>query len=140
MAIKIAHETRFGDSYANAYARITSVNINYVSQYADVSICIYRSEEDRSTGKDPVSLENIRYRGIKFEEFFREISVDKIDARVNPLADVYTDLTGDAERVDNKYFGGEKLYDEKEGVDGEFKEVSKDEFLAKRVVDVVDEE
>ena len=81
MAIRIQHNTRFGDTYEEAYSRITSLSINYVSEYADVTICIYRSELDRKYGKDPVSQENIRYTGEKFETFFREVSVNKIDAR-----------------------------------------------------------
>ena len=133
MAIKIAHETRFGDTYAEAYSRITSLSINYVSEYADVSICTYRSEQDRANGKDPVSAETIRYTGEKFEDFFREISLDKIDARVNPLYDVYIDLTQDETR---KYKDGEKLFDVLKDENDVDKEVSKSELIKAGQVDL----
>ena len=40
MAIKIAFNTRFGDTYEAAYTRILALDINYVENHADVKIGI----------------------------------------------------------------------------------------------------
>jgi|APSaa5957512535_1039671.scaffolds.fasta_scaffold120517_3 hypothetical protein len=126
MAIEIqGFETRFGDSYEKAYARIVSLSINYTREIAEVSIGIYRSELDREIGKDPVSLEKKLIEGSHFIEFFKELQVDKIDASINPIADIYNDLT----IREGKYKGGKKLYDEMINDEGEVKEISKDEKL-----------
>lgn len=124
MAIEIQYNTRFGDSYEAAYARIVNLEINYASNYAEASIGIYKSEEAREEGKEPVSIEKRRYIGEQFEEFFKELSLDSIEPTINPVADIYSTLT----KEEGKYEGGIKLYDEKEK-DGEMKEVSKDEKL-----------
>ena len=125
MAIKIEHSTRFGDYYEAAYARIVKLEINYASNYAKASIGIYRSEEDRASGKKPVLIEHHKYVGSEFEEFFKELSLDAVNTTINPVADVYSSLT----KKEGKYKGGIKLYDEKRKEDGELKEVSKDEAL-----------
>ena len=122
MAIKIEYSTRFGDDYAEAYVRILSIDINYVVNHADVGIGTYRSEEDRKLGKDPVLVESIRIGGDDFKEFFEELSLDKIDTKINPVADIYNLLTMEE---GGKYEGGEKLYDEIVKEDGEVKEVGK---------------
>jgi hypothetical protein len=122
MAIEIQHDTRYGDSYVNAYARIISLNIDYERRRASCSIAIYRSELDRANGKLPVDIETQTYEDELFDEFFSELRADKIDARINPLADVYSDIT---KKEDTKYFEGKKLYDEIIKEDGEVKEVSK---------------
>ena len=131
MAIEIIKfNTRFGDVCELAYARIVSLSINYSTQKAEVGIWIYRSEKDRELGKDPVSMEKQLIEGDNFEDFFKELSVDNIDATINPVADIYNDLTV----KEGKYKGGKKLFDEEEkegGAPGEKKEISKDEFLKK---------
>ena len=125
MAIEVKDfKTKYGDTYEKAYSRIVSVNINYVENYADVCIGTYRSEEDRSIGSIVVELETQRVIGDNFDEWFKELSIDKIDATINPLADVYNDLT----QKEGKYKDGLKLYDEKEK-EGVIKEISKEEFL-----------
>ena len=63
--------------------------------------------------------------GSHFIEFFKELQVDKIDASINPIADIYNDLT----IREGKYKGGKKLYDEMINDEGEVKEISKDEKL-----------
>jgi hypothetical protein len=127
MAIEIAHNTKYGDSYSTAYARIISLNIDYESRMAICSIAIYRSEEDRANGKSPVDVERQTYEADTFDEFFAELRADKIDARINPLADVYSDIT---EKENTKYHNGKKLYDEIIKEDGDAKEVSKYEKIA----------
>ena len=126
MAIKIEYNTRFGDSYDAAYARIVNLEINYASNYAEASIGIYRSEDDRASGKEPVSIEKRRYIGEEFEDFFKELALDNIDETINPVADIYNSLTVEE---GGKYEGGLKVYDEKAKGDGVIKEVSKDESL-----------
>ena len=126
MAIKIAFNTRFGDTYEAAYTRILALDINYVVNHADVKIGIYRSEEDRKLGKDPVSVESKRITGDNFTEFFKELTLDKIDSTINPIADIYNLLTTEE---GGKYKGGIKLYDEKKKEDGEMKEVGKEEII-----------
>lgn len=125
MAIEIKYNTKFGDSYDAAYARIVNLEINYASKYAEASIGIYRSEDDRASGKEPVSIEKRRYIGEQFKEFFKELSLDSIDATINPVADIYDNLTKEA----GKYKDAKKVYDEKGDKDGTMKEVSKDEKL-----------
>tara|TARA_R110000823_G_scaffold182968_1_gene315677 strand:- start:347 stop:733 length:387 start_codon:yes stop_codon:yes gene_type:complete len=124
MAITIEHSTRFGDYYETAYARIVKLEINYAFNYAEANIGIYRSEDDRASGKEPVLIEKRRYLGDEFENFFKELALDNIDATINPVADIYDTLT----KEEGKYKGGIKAYDEKEK-DGVVKEVSKDEKL-----------
>lgn len=124
MAIKIEYSTRFGDTYAEAYARIVNLTINYASKYAEASIGIYKSEEARELNKEPVLIEKKRYVGEQFEEFFKELSLDNIDASISPVADIYVDLI----QEDGKYKDGAKVFDMK-GPIGEEKEVSKDEKL-----------
>jgi len=124
MAIKIEYSTRFGDTYAEAYARIVNLTINYASKYAEASIGIYKSEEARELNKEPVLIEKKRYVGEQFEEFFKELSLDNIDASISPVADIYVDLI----QEDGKYKNGAKVFDMK-GPIGEEKEVSKDEKL-----------
>tara|TARA_R110000868_G_scaffold351548_1_gene612833 strand:+ start:119 stop:568 length:450 start_codon:yes stop_codon:yes gene_type:complete len=127
MAIEVqGFKTRFGDEYEKAYARIIELRINYAQNYADVIIGTYRSELDRKLGNAPVLVETKSIDGDNFTEFFKEISVDKIDAKINPIADIYNDLT----LKDGKYKGGLKLYDEKLKEDGERKEVGKEEIIA----------
>ena len=127
MAIKIAFKTRFGDNYAEAYARIISLKINYVANHADVEIGIYRSEEDRKLGMEPVSVESRRISGDDFTEFFKELSLDKINPTISPVADVYNYLTPEK---GGKYEGGLKIYDEKSNPDGAVREVGKEEIIA----------
>lgn len=122
MAIEIQHDTRYGDSYVKAYARIISLNVDYERRRASCSIAIYRSELDRANGKLPVDVETQTYEDELFDEFFRELRADKIDARINPLADVYSDIT---KKENTKYHNGKKLYDEITKEDGEAREVSK---------------
>jgi len=126
MAIKIEYNTRFGDSYDAAYARIVKLEINYASNYAEASIGIYRSEDDRASGKEPVIIEKRRYIGERFENFFKELALDNINETINPVADIYNSLTTEE---GGKYEGGLKIYDEKIKEDGKIKEVSKDEKL-----------
>ena len=126
MAIEIKYNTKFGDSYDAAYARIVNLEINYASKYAEASIGIYRSEDDRASGKEPVTIEKRRYIWEQFKEFFKELSLDSIDATINPVADIYNSLTVEE---GGKYEGGLKVYDEKGDKDGVLKEVSKDEAL-----------
>jgi len=126
MAIKIAFKTRFGDDYVEAYTRILSIKINYVVNHADVEIGIYRSELDRTLGMEPVSVESRRISGDNFKEFFKELSLDKIDTTISPVADIYNLLT---KEVGGKYEKGIKLYDEKEIGDGGRKEVGKEEII-----------
>ena len=127
MAIKIEYSTRFGDDYAEAYVRILSIKINYVVNHADVEIGIYRSESDRTLGMEPVSVESRRISGDNFTEFFKELSLDKIDTTISPVADIYNLLT---KEEGGKYEKGIKLYDEKEIGDGGQKEVGKEEIIA----------
>ena len=124
MAIKIEYSTRFGDTYAEAYARIVNLTINYASKYAEASIGIYKREEARELNKEPVLIEKKRYVGEQFEEFFKELSLDNINPTISPVADIYVDLI----QGDGKYKDGAKLFDMK-GPIGEEKEVSKDEKL-----------
>lgn len=124
MAIKIEYSTRFGDTYAEAYARIVNLTINYASKYAEASIGIYKNEEARELNKEPVLIEKKRYVGEQFEEFFKELSLDNINPTINPVADIYVDLI----QKDGKYKDGAKVFDMK-GPIGEEKEVSKDEKL-----------
>ena len=126
MAIKIEYSTRFGDTYAEAYARIVNLTINYASKYAEASIGIYKSEEARELNKEPVLIEKKRYVGEQFEEFFKELSLDNIDASISPVADIYNSLTVEE---GGKYEGGLKVYDEKTKEEGVIREVSKDEKL-----------
>jgi hypothetical protein len=126
MAIRIEHSTRFGDYYETAYARVINLNINYASNYAEASIGIYRSEEDRASGKEPVLIEKRRYIGEQFTDMFKELSIHKIDPTINPVSNIYDDLT---KEVGGKYKGGVKLYDEIVKEDGEVKEVGKEEVI-----------
>jgi len=126
MAIKIQVNTRFGDYYSAAYVRILSLKINYVSNYAEVEMGTYKDEASRKLGKDPVLVESIRMVGDKFKEFFKELSLDKIDAKISPIADIYNFLTMEE---GGKYEGGLKLYDEIVKEDGEVKEVGKEEVI-----------
>ena len=77
-------------------------------------------------GKDPVSVESKRITGDNFTEFFKELTLDKIDSTINPIADIYNLLTTEE---GGKYKGGIKLYDEKKKEDGEMKEVGKEEII-----------
>ena len=120
MAIEIQYNTRFGDSYEAAYARIVNLEINYASSYAEASIGIYRSKEDRTNGKQPVLIETRRYIGEEFEEFFKELSLDSIDASISPVADIYNKLT----KEEGKYKGAKKDEEGKKE-DGEKKEDDK---------------
>lgn len=121
MAIEIQYNTRFGDSYDAAYARIVKLEINYASSYAEASIGIYRSKEDREIGKQPVLIETRRYIGEEFEEFFKELSLDSIDASISPVADIYNKLT----KEEGKYKGAKKDEDGRGKEDGEKKEDDK---------------
>lgn len=120
MAIEIQYNTRFGDSYEAAYARIVNLEINYASSYAEASIGIYRSKEDRANGKQPVLIETRRYIGEEFKEFFKELSLDSIDASISPVADIYNKLT----KEEGKYKGAKKDEEGKKE-DGEKKEDDK---------------
>jgi hypothetical protein len=126
MAIEIEYNTRFGDTYSAAYTRILSININYVKNYADIIVGIYRSEIDRKEGRDPVSKESKIISGDIFDEFFKELALDNIDATINPVADIYSHLT---KEEGGKYENGKKLYDEKTKPNGEIREVSKEEII-----------
>jgi len=121
MAIEIQYNTRFGDSYSAAYARIVNLEINYASSYAEASIGIYRSKEDRVNGKQPVLIETRRYIGEEFEEFFKELSLDSIDASISPVADIYNKLT----QEEGKYKDAKKDEDGRGKEDGEKKEDDK---------------
>ncbi len=125
MAIQIRFNTRFGDTYEEAYTRIISLKIDYVAMRADAILGIYRSELDRKLGKDPVSIESKRYSGEQFKTMFREISIYKDDSTINPISSIYVDLT----TKEGKYKDAKKLYDEKEDEYGEVKEVSKEEII-----------
>ncbi len=132
MAIQIIHNTKYGDNYTSAYARVIALTIDYERELAQVSIAIYKSEIDREQGKLPVDVETFTYEGDSFGDFFREVSAEKINAGMNPLADVYNDLTS---KESTKYFEGEKLFDElpykgpEEEFEGEMVEVGKKEKI-----------
>ena len=127
MAIKIEHSTRFGDYYETAYVRILSLKIDYVTNHADVEMGTYMNETARKQGKDPVSIELIRIAGDKFDDFFKELSLDNLDGTINPAADIYNDLTT---KEGGKYQNAKKLYDEKDDGKGGLKEVGKEEIIA----------
>lgn len=125
MAIQINFNTKFGDLYETAYARIVNISLDYVNQCARVNVGIYRSSEDRKEGKSPVEIETYVYKDTEFQEIFSEVSVEKVSPTINPVRSIYEDL-----RVkEDKYKAGEKLYDEV--TSGEYigKEVSKEEAI-----------
>ena len=126
MAIEIEYSTRFGDTYVTAYVRILSLKINYVANHADIEMGTYKDEAARKQGKDPVSIELIRIAGDKFDDFFKELSLDNINGTINPAADIYNDLTLEE---GGKYQNGKKLYDEKDDGKGGLKEVGKEEII-----------
>jgi len=123
MAIEIAFNTKFGDVYNTAYSRIVNISLDYVNQCANVQVGIYRSSEDRSTGKSPVEIETYTYKGEEFEKVFSEVSVEKVSNTINPIRSIYDDLV---EREPTKYGEGKKLFDE---VVSDGKEISKSEAI-----------
>jgi hypothetical protein len=123
MAIEIAFNSKFGDTYATAYSRIVNITLDYVNQCANVQVGIYRSSEDRTAGKPPVEIETYVYKGEEFEKIFAEVSVEKVGDTINPVRSIYDDLV---EKQPTKYGDGKKLFDE---VVSDKKEVSKTEAI-----------
>jgi hypothetical protein len=122
MAIEIAFNTKFGDTYTTAYSRIVNMTLDYVNQCANVQVGIYRSSEDRKEGKSPVEIETYIYKGEEFEKIFAEVSVEKVGDTINPVRSIYEDIV----KKDSKYEEGKKLYDE---VVSDKKEISKEEAI-----------
>lgn len=123
MAIEIAFNSKFGDTYETAYSRIVNITLDYVNQCANVQVGIYRSSEDRKEGKSPVEIETYVYKGVEFENIFAEVSVEKVGDTINPVRSIYDDLV---EKQPTKYGEGKKLFDE---VVSDKKEVSKTEAI-----------
>ena len=72
-----------------------------------------------------MSVELKRYSGSTFSEYFKELALDNIDSKINPVADVYIDLI----KEEGKYKDGEKLFDEKDNGTGGMKEIGKEEVI-----------
>lgn len=123
MAIEIAFNTKFGDSYETAYSRIVNMTLDYVNQCANVQVGIYRSSEDRAEGKSPVEIETYTYKGEDFDLIFAEVSVEKVGNTINPVRSIYENLV---KSQPDKYGEGKKLFDE---VISDKKEISKTEAV-----------
>jgi len=123
MAIEIAFNTKFGDTYLSAYSRIVNMTLDYVNQTANVQVAIYKSSIDRSAGKSPVEIETYTYKGEEFQKIFAEVSVEKVGTTINPVRSIYDDLVANKP---TRYGEGKKLYDE---VVSDGKEVSKVEAI-----------
>lgn len=124
MAIQITHNSIYGDTYSEAYARITKLDINYGTRTATALVGIYKDEAAREAGHAPVETETVVYVEDDFDILFREVSADNLEGKINPVREIYVKLTASA---GTKYESGEKLWDEL--ADG--KEVSKYEKIAK---------
>jgi hypothetical protein len=133
MAIEIAFNTKFGDAYAGAYARIVNISLDYVNQRANVQVGIYKSSLARTEGKLPVEIDSYVYQGEEFEKIFAEVSVEKVGDTINPVRSIYEDIV----KKEPKYSAAKKLYDE---VVSNGKEVSKSEAIKLKEEGVVTEE
>lgn len=123
MAIEIAFNSKFGDTYETAYSRIVNITLDYVNQCANVQVGIYRSSEDRKEGKSPVEIETYVYKGEDFDLIFAEVSVEKVGNTINPVRSIYDNLV---KSQPTKYGEGNKLFDE---VVSDGKEVSKTQAI-----------
>lgn len=132
MAIEVQHNSRFGDSYETAYAKVSSFNVDYIAKTTTVVIGIWKDEEARKLGKDPVSLEEKVYSDTDFDEIFKELNVDSLEYTINPLRTIYTILTNSE---DTKYKDGKKLWDEKIVDPG--KEISKEDASKYAAIEVI---
>ena len=128
MAIQITYNTKFGDTYESAYARIVNISLDYVNQCARVNVGIYKSSADRKEGKFPAEIETYVYKGEEFDNIFAEVSVEKVGDTINPVRSIYDDLVENPTAIDKKvkYNEGDKLYDE---VISDGKEISKREAI-----------
>lgn len=134
MAIKIEFNSKFGDTYTEAYARIININIDYVTQRANVSLGIYRDEGARNKKLQPVEIEEYSYSGEEFTELFAEILSDKEGPSISPIRNVYEDLATKEGDTYDKYTETGKVFDTDYDTG---KEISKEEALkkAKEAVD-----
>ena len=111
MAIEIKYNTKFGDAYDSAYARVINIKIDYVHQIAQVYIGIYKDESARNKKLQPVEIEEHRYSGEEFQKLFAEILADKEGASISPIRNVYEDLVKKEGNKYDKYSDGEKVFD-----------------------------
>lgn len=128
MAIKIEFDSKFGDTYTEAYARIIGIHVDYVNQTAKVDLGIYRDEAARNSRMQPVEVESYRYSGEEFTELFAEILSDKEGPSISPIRNVYEDLsTKEGDKYD-KYKEAGKVFDTDFDTG---KEIGKEETLKK---------
>ena len=111
MAIEIKYNTKFGDAYDSAYARVINIKIDYVDQIAQVYVGIYKDESARNKKLQPVEIEEHRYSGEEFQKLFAEILADKEGPSISPIRNVYEDLVEKEGDKYDKYSDGEKVFD-----------------------------
>lgn len=129
MAIKIEFDSKFGDSYLEAYARIINIDVDYINQIAQVKMGIYKDESARNKKLQPLEIEEYRYSGDEFKQIFSEILADKEGPSISPLRNIYQGLEDSTEGGKyDKYAGGDKVFDTDFDTG---KEIGKEEILKK---------
>lgn len=129
MAIKIEFDSKFGDSYSEAYARIINIDVDYINQIAQVKMGIYKDESARNKKLQPLEIEEYRYSGDEFKQIFSEILADKEGLSISPLRNIYQGLEDSTEGGKyDKYAGGDKVFDTDFDTG---KEIGKEEILQK---------
>jgi hypothetical protein len=138
MAIQIEFDSKFGDTYPAAYARIINIKIDYVNQIALVILGIYKDESARNKKMQPVETESYRYSGEEFTELFAEILADKEGPSISPIRNVYGDLSTKGGGKYDKYKEVGKVFDTDFDTG---KEISREETLrnAKTAVDTAND-
>lgn len=129
MAIKIEFDSKFGDSYLEAYARIINIDVDYINQIAQVKMGIYKDESARNRKLQPLEIEEYRYSGDEFKQIFSEILSDKEGPSISPLRNIYQGLEDSTEGGKyDKYADGDKVFDTDFDTG---KEIGKEETLQK---------
>ncbi len=87
MALQLLYEkTDTGDTYPEAYYRLTQVNINNGAAGAELVIAIFRDMTARDEGKHSVAVFTIGIVGDEYTQYFSPIPLSS----VNPFAQGYT--------------------------------------------------
>ena len=88
MALKLdSFEDSYGNTYTDSYSRVVETNLNYDTKSAHITINIYKDEQARIDGKQPVAQKTYDVTGDDFETYYNFSELDKKD--VNTVSQSY---------------------------------------------------
>lgn len=90
MALEMDITDKSGVNHSNAYYRVGLVNINYVTQTAEVTVMGYRDQTARNAHLSPVDIERLSITGNDFDSLFGIATISQADN--NPVATAYAHL------------------------------------------------